>query len=103
MKTIIAASLLIFFNTAGYAQNCGPPPNQNPDYANAGAETRSFIVENYYRCLERSRQQQNHEAMLRQQQQNQYQMQQPIQIQPPAVFDRWRQAPDRDLGKMLSK
>jgi hypothetical protein len=100
MKFIIAASVLIFFTTEGNAQSCGAPPNQTSNYANAGAEIRSLMVENYYRCLERSRNQENIEAMQRQQRQNQHQMQQPIQIQPPAVFDRRHQVPD--FGKMLS-
>jgi hypothetical protein len=88
MKLIIIAATLIFLTSEANAQYCGVPLNQTSNYANAGAETQSMMMENYYRCLERSRNQQNLEALQRQQQQNQNQMQQPIQIQPPPIFER---------------
>lgn len=81
--------LVVFTVTPAWAQNCGIPPDRDPQLMYAGEALRRIALENYYRCLEQNANQQRLNDIQMQQYRNQQMQQQspPIWVQPPPVLD----------------
>lgn len=80
-------SLFFLCHQFAWAYSCGVPPDRDPQMAYASPQSMRFAMENYYRCMESSENQQRLNNL--QMQQNVYQSQtpQPVTIQQPPLFD----------------